>query len=522
MRVDQWFSFHAAARPGVPFAVGPAEGISWAEAEVRANRLARALLAAGISPGERIAYVSKNSPAMAVAIVACAKAGIVPVLLNHRLAPPEWSWILDDARCRAVIAQPAFVEALEGIRGELPDVGSWLVTDGEPATGWRSVTEVTAAVADAPLPLAGDDTAVLYQMYTSGTTGRPKGVLTTHRAALTNVAQVQSAQEYRPCAGDRNLVVAPMYHASGAITVVNASLDGLTLVIQPDFDPSAVVDALSDGGVAFCTLVPVMIQLCLAVPGATERDYSSLHAIAYGASPIAVSLLRQALDVFGCEMGQGFGQTEATAALTFLTKADHDAALAGAEHLLRSVGRPLAGTEVRIVDPSTAEPVPVGEIGEITARGPQVMLGYWNAPERTAETLRDGWLHTGDLGYVDAEGYVYVHDRLKDMIVSGGTNVYSAEVENVLFDHPAVAEVAVIAVPDETWGETVCALVVPAAGASAPTLDDLRDFARERLAGYKLPRRLELLDALPRNASGKVQKHVLREPFWAGHDRRVG
>ena len=355
-------------------------------------------------------------------------------------------------------------------------------------------------------------------MYTSGTTGLPKGVLLTHRNAMVNVRQVQGAQRYRPSPGDRVLIAAPMYHASGAISVVNACLDGQSLVIHADFDPEAVVDALSTGGVGLCTLVPVMIQMCLAVPGALEREYS-LRALAYGASPIAEPVLAQALDTFGCEMGQGFGQTEASACLTFLTMSDHERILAGETHLLGSVGLPLAGTSIRVVDPDGHDVGP-GVVGEILARGPQVMRGYWNAPEQTASTLRDGWLHTGDAGELDADGYLYIRDRVKDMIVSGGSNVYSAEVERAVLTHPAVADAAVIGVPDDRWGETVMAVVVLAPGARL-TLDELDAHCRDRLGGYKVPRRLEIADALPRNASGKVLKHELRAPHWAGRDRGV-
>jgi fatty-acyl-CoA synthase len=231
--------------------------------------------------------------------------------------------------------------------------------------------------------------------------------------------------------------------------------------------------------------------------------------------------MHRALDVFGCELVQGFGQTEATSCITMLTTADHDKARTGRPQLLSSVGRALPGTDVRIVDPATDEEVPAGTVGEIVARGPQVMQGYWNAPEQTAQTLRGGWLHTGDAGFVDDEGYVYIRDRIKDMIVTGGSNVYSVEVEVVLADHPAVADVAVIGTPDAQWGERVTAVVVPRDGATI-TLDDVQAHCRARLGGYKIPRRLELVEELPRNASGKVLKNVLREPFWAGHDRRVG
>jgi acyl-CoA synthetase (AMP-forming)/AMP-acid ligase II len=244
-----------------------------------------------------------------------------------------------------------------------------------------------------------------------------------------------------------------------------------------------------------------------------------LRAIAYGGSVIAESTLRRAIDVFGCDFYQGFGQTESSAGLTYLTELDHRAALAGRPELLQSCGQPLPGTEIRIVD-EEGNALPAGQVGEIVARGPQVMVGYWNRPEETATTLRDGWLWTGDAGSLDDEGYLSIRDRLRDMVVTGGENVYPGEVENALLAHPAVAEAAVIGVPDDTWGEAVHAIVVLRPDATASD-DELRGHCKERLAGFKVPRSLEFTDVLPRNASGKVRKHLLREPHWAGHKRGV-
>ena len=241
--------------------------------------------------------------------------------------------------------------------------------------------------------------------------------------------------------------------------------------------------------------------------------------IAYGASPIAAETLRRALEVFGCDFAQGYGMTETTAALTFLSAEDHRRALAGEENLLLSAGRPLPGTELRIVEEDD-QPVPNGTVGEIVGRGDQIMKGYWNLPEATEEALRGGWMHTGDAGILDDEGFLFIQDRVKDMIVSGGENVYPREVENALFEHPAVADVAVIGVPDEKWGETVKALVVVREGADV-TPDDLVEFCKGQLAGYKRPRSVEFIPELPRNASGKVLKKDLREKYWEGHDRRV-
>jgi fatty-acyl-CoA synthase len=319
---------------------------------------------------------------------------------------------------------------------------------------------------------------------------------------------------------DRVLLVAPMYHAAAAITALGSVAIGASMLIHEDFDPAAVVRALSEERITRTTLVPAMIQACLVfVPDVAERRYDDLRLIVYGASPIAVETLKRAMAVFGCDFAQGYGMTETTAQLTLLGPEDHRRALAGKPELLLSAGRPLPGTEIRIVD-ANGRPVPNGTIGEIVGRGPQLMRGYWNLPEASAEALKDGWLHTGDAGTLDDEGYLYIQDRTKDMIVSGGENVYPREIENVLFEHPGVADVAVIGVPDETWGEAVKAIVVLRQGASA-TEEEIVDFCRGRLAGYKRPRSVDFSAALPRNASGKVLKKDLRERYWAGHERRV-
>jgi acyl-CoA synthetase (AMP-forming)/AMP-acid ligase II len=263
-----------------------------------------------------------------------------------------------------------------------------------------------------------------------------------------------------------------------------------------------------------------MIQACLVfVPDAAERSYDDLRLIIYGASPIAAETLKRAMQVFRCDFGQGYGMTETTAQLTLLSPEDHRKAIAGRPELLLSAGRPIPGTELRIVDEND-QPVPNGTIGEICGRGPQLMRGYWNLPEASAEALAGGWMHTGDAGTLDDEGYLYIQDRTKDMIVSGGENVYPREIENVLFEHPAVADVAVIGVPDEKWGESVKAIVVLREGESA-TPGEIVDFCKGKLAGYKRPRSVEFIAELPRNPSGKVLKKDLREKYWEGHDRRV-
>jgi acyl-CoA synthetase (AMP-forming)/AMP-acid ligase II len=517
MRLHDTLDYSAREHPDADFAVCQGRALSYRDAAKATNRLANALVAAGLAPGERFAVLSKNSIEMALLYYAASKAGVVPVPLNYRLAPPEWSYIVRDAGARLLLAQGPFAEALEAVRGELTDVKQFVALDGAPA-GYTTWEAFQAAQSDSPPGREVASDGDVYQMYTSGTTGRPKGAVLTHAAVMAQLHQGTLA--FGTKTGDRALIVAPLYHAAAAVmSFVTVQAAG-TLYIQEDFVPADVVKALSEDRIAAALLVPAMIQFCLvAVPDVAERSYDDLRLIVYGASPIAEQTLRQALDVFGCDFIQGYGMTETTAAATYLFPADHRRALAGDEKLLLSAGRPLLGTEVRIVDDDDAA-VPNGTIGEVAIRGPQLMRGYWNLPDASAEALKGGWMHTGDAGILDDEGFLYIQDRVKDMIVSGGENVYPREVEDVLFQHPAVADVAVIGVPDERWGEAVKAIVVQKAG-EAVDAETLLEYCKGRLGGYKRPRSVDFIEALPRNPSGKVLKKDLRERYWEGHARRV-
>jgi acyl-CoA synthetase (AMP-forming)/AMP-acid ligase II len=518
MLLHDSLDYFARERPGALCIEFGAQRISYAGALEHTDRLAAALASEGVGSRDRFAVLAKNCLEYPLFYFAGSKTGAVTVPLNYRLAPRELAYIVTDSGAKLVIARGELVEQIERVRGELPDVKTWVSLDGPRPEGWIDYGDWIAAQPARVPEHSGVSEDVLYQMYTSGTTGRPKGAVLSHSAVISNLIQQMAAVTSLP--EDHTLVVAPIYHAAAALTVMGSLSTGTSMVIHEDFSPKDVVDALSDGGVTRTMLVPVMIQVCLGmVPDVAERDYTRLHTIIYGASPIASEVLRRAIDVFGCDFTQGYGMTETTAALTFLSPADHRRALAEKPELLLSAGRPLPGTQVRIVDESGA-PLPAGSVGEILARGDQIMQGYWNLPDATEEALRGGWLHTGDAGMLDDEGFLYIQDRVKDMIVSGGENVYPREVENALFEHPAVADVAVLGVPDEKFGEAVKAIVVLAAGAEA-SADDLIAFCREQLAGYKRPRSVDFVSELPRNASGKVLKKELREKYWQGHDRRV-
>jgi acyl-CoA synthetase (AMP-forming)/AMP-acid ligase II len=518
MRLHDYLDFYTAQAPDSEFAVFNGQSISYTEANDEVNRLANALVSAGLEKGDRFGYLSKNSLDYVLMYYAASKAGVVPVPLNYRLAPPEWAYILNDSQSSLLITSAEYQEGINGIRGELETINQYFAIDGDNNSEWR---EYRQWVADQPSTspdreISTDDD--LNQMYTSGTTGHPKGVVVTHSSVCINIYQTSMGVGLN--AGERCQIVVPLYHAAGGfVSFLTISMGG-SLYIQEEFIPEEVVNALSEEHISFTILVPSMIQACLvAVPDIAERNYPDLQTILYAASPIAEQTLRRAMDVFKCEFIQAYGMTELSPLATIMTSDDHRRALKEKPELLQSTGRTILGTEIRIVDEDD-NPLANGEIGEIIVRGPQVMKGYSNMPEATSEATRGGWMHTGDAGIVDDEGFLYIRDRVNDMIVSGGENVYPNVIENTLFQHPSIADVAVIGVPDEQWGETVKAVIVLRDGAST-TGDEIMDFCRGKLGGFERPRSVDFIDALPRNASGKVLKRELREPYWEGYDRRV-
>jgi long-chain acyl-CoA synthetase len=510
---------HGADRPDVVALELDGRSLTFGELHARSSQVAQALRAAGVGPGDRVAFIDKNSAEWFEVSFGLAKLGAVNVSVNWRLAAAEMAQIIDDAQARVVIVGPEFVGHIEKIEPELGAVDTIVAIGGHER--WADYADwVGAHPADDPgVPGSGDDIA--FQLYTSGTTGLPKGVMLSNDNFFQGVAGIAGQWRFTP--DSVNLAMMPMFHIAGAGWAMIGLYYGCTTVVLRDIDPARILEVIPAHGITNAFMVPAVIQFLLMTPGVESTDFSSLRTLVYGASPITDKVLVQGIETFGCEFIQVYGLTETTGAITQLDGADHDPETR--PHLLRSCGRPYPWVEMRAVD-GDGNDVPTGRVGELWTRSHQNMAGYWNNPTATADAITpEGWFRTGDAGFLDEDGFVYLHDRVKDMIVSGGENVYPAEVENVLARHPAVADVAVIGVPDEKWGEAVKAIVVPApdAGVDAADLEStLIAFARESLAGYKLPKSVDLAEVLPRNPSGKILKRELREPYWQGTDRRVG
>ncbi|RZS44721.1 acyl-CoA synthetase (AMP-forming)/AMP-acid ligase II [Herbihabitans rhizosphaerae] len=499
-----WAEKWAAATPDVVAIDYQGTRWTWSRWSDRIRRAAGGLRAAGIGRGDRIAFLDKNHPACLELTFAAASIGAGIAILNWRLAADELSYAYTDSGAHMLFAGP--------------DLASAAVT----ATGAEHVVviddEYERFLADAtPTPPAPDvepaDTALV--IYSSGTTGRPKGVVLSQHALVTHTIDVGTVFPFAD--GDKNLVAMPLFHVGGICYAFFGIRAGVPSLMTREPDAQSLVKALL-AGATHAFFVPPVITGFLAAGDAAIGALAKLRSLGYGAAPMPLPVLRRALDAWpDLNFVQVFGQTELAGVATSLAPADHrDPTRA---HLLLSAGKPVPNVEVRVVDIVTEEDAPTGEQGEIWIRTVHRMTEYLNKPDATAETVTpDDWVRTGDVGHLDAEGYLYVEDRLKDMIITGGENVYGPEVERVLADHPHVTDAAIIGVPDERWGESVKAIV---STDGAVTAEDIIAFCRERLAGYKCPRTMDIVDALPRNASGKILKRDLRAPYWKDHQRAI-
>ncbi|HEY3995796.1 MAG TPA: long-chain-fatty-acid--CoA ligase [Mycobacterium sp.] len=481
---------------------------SWADWSARIRRAAGALRAAGVKRGQGVAFLDKNHPACLEVLFAGASIGVVTTIVNWRVTGDELVHVLSDSGARVLIAGAELQPAAEAAAPRVPGLERIIVVDDE----YESL--LAAAPPIAP-DAAVDASETALVIYSSGTTGRPKGVLLSQRALVNHAANLAPAFPFG--AADANLVAMPLFHVGGIGYALFGIRGGVPTIMTREPDAAALIGAVR-AGATHAFFVPPVIARFLDAGEAATATMAGLRYVVYGAAPMPLPLLHRALSTWPeTKFVQVYGQTELCGAVTALSDDDHrDAAR---PELQLSAGKAVLGTEIRIVDPENGAHVPVGEPGEIWVRSNQNMSGYLNRPEATAETITaDDWVRTGDVGRLDADGYVYVEDRLKDLIITGGENVYGPEVESALIEHPDIADAAVIGVPDDFWGESVKAIVV-----ATTELDpaEVIEFCRRHLAGYKCPRTVDFVESLPRNASGKILKNELREPYWRGRDRRV-
>lgn len=497
---------------------GSAE-LTYGELDERANAVAHALRERRVGSEDRVGLMMSNCLEYVIADLAIVKAGAVKVPLNDMLTADEFEFMLSDSGARTVICGGNFVETLVEIRSSLDELdhciavrrGDELPHDVEAFEELDGRRDEPPAGTPAP-----DDVGGHY--YTGGTTGQPKGAVHTHQGIAMNM--YAHIVELGITGDDTLLLMTPLPHSAGAFLWA-ALLTGATSVIHAGFEPSRALESIQTHSISWTFMVPTMIYRVLDHPDLTQCETDSLETLAYGAAPMTPARLREGLDEFGPVFLQFYGQTEMPNVITTFGKAEHRLAIAkGHEDRLSSAGQPSLMAAVRVVDPETGDELPQGEEGELVAKAPYSMREYFERPEKTTETLRDGWLRTGDIGRIDDDGFVYLLDRASDMIITGGMNVYSTEVEGVLDEHPAVKEVAVIGRPDEEWGEIVTAVVVSHDEASA-TENDLIEFAAERLSDYKKPKLVEFVDDIPKTPYGKMDKKQLRDRHWQEQNRQI-
>ncbi|QJT06052.1 fatty acid--CoA ligase [Streptomyces asoensis] len=500
--------FHARHRPTTPAILCEGRTLTYGQLHRESNRIAHALRAAGLTPGDRVAYLGKESEHYYEILFGCAKSGTVLVPVNWRLAAPEVSHILQDSGTRLLFLEDEFATVVDKMPTAPPET---VVALGEHFAAWRAPHPDTE-----PPDTATPDTPVA-QLYTSGTTGLPKGVVLAHRSffAIRDALASEGLDWIDWRAGDIALIGIPGFHVGGLWWAAQNLNAGTTIVAMRAFAARQAVDLIRDLGITTACVVPAMLRMMLTEPGIRAEDFTTLRKTVYGGSPISEALLEESLAVLDCEFAQIYGLTETGNTAVCLPPAAH---VPGGS-LMQAAGRPYPGVRGKVIDGEGRE-LPPGAVGEVCLSTPAHMVEYWRLPEKTAETLVDGWIHTGDAGFIDEDGYLFIRDRIKDAILVAGENVYPAEIENALEAHPGVAEAVVVGAPDERWGEYVHAFVVPAP-TKPPSPRDLHTFLVPRLASFKLPARYEFIDVVPRNPSGKILRRELRDRFWRDSARKV-
>lgn len=489
--------------------------VTFGEFDLGSSRVANALRSEGVEAQECVGFIEKNGLEYFEVAFGIAKINAINVGVNWRLTPPEMLHVIEDAQCKVLVVGPEFAAHIESIEGQLTTVEKIVVIGTHDR--WESYGDWVARASDIDPGVKSGPDDIAFLIFTSGTTGLPKGAMMTQQGFF---GAFKALDRWLLDETSVSLAMMPMFHFAGSGWSLLGLALGARLVLLREVDPARILEVIPQFGVTNIVLPPAVLQFMMVTPGADSTDFSSLRAMVYGGSPITETTLAKATAMFDCEFMQIYGLTETAGGVAQLDGIDHDPE--DRPHLLRSCGKVFPWVELRVVDPESGDDVSAGEIGELWIRASQNMPGYWRNPEATAETITpEGWLRTGDAGYVDSEGYIFLKDRVNDMIVSGAENIYPVEVENALMKHPGLADVAVIGVPDERWGEAVKAIAVRAAGHN-PTGEEIIAETRLHLAGYKLPKSVDFVDELPRNMTGKVLRRVLREPYWAGHTRGIG
>nr|WP_233259571.1 AMP-binding protein [Ramlibacter sp. WS9] len=492
--------------------MSPARNVTYAELELRSNRLANALLGLGLTRGDRVGIYLPNCVEIVELELACYKAGLIKAPFNARLSPAEVGEVAANSEALIIVSTAQRIEAFRPhIQGVMPRL---LAVDDQTEIGYEGVL-ARASDSFTPVTVFADEVAVLH--YTSGSSGVLKAAMQTFGNRLAQLRKFLTRAEGMQ-AGHIIGLVGPVTHASG-MQIVPSLCSGVTIRLFSSFEPGRFVADMKADRVTHTFMVPTMINMLLAELEGQYRPLPDLLRLGYGAAPMAPARIMKAMDVFGPVLSQGYGAGETTSGVCGLSVEDHLFARAAMPERLASCGRPYLECDVQILD-DAGQPVAAGEIGEIVVGGEDIFAGYWRAPELTTEVLKDGRYHTGDLAHMDDQGYVYIVDRKKDMVISGGFNVYPSEVESVLYQHESVQEACVFAIPDDKWGESVAAHVVLKAGraADAALIDA---FCAARLAGFKRPRRIEFVEVLPKNPNGKVMRRAVQAPYWAGQSRMV-
>ena len=485
---------------------------TYAQFDTNSNQVAQGLLNFGIKKDSRIAYLAKNTDYFFEILNGGLKSGSVTVGVNWRLTAEEVAYVLEDSKSELVFVSSDFFEIIDSIKDKVSSLKNIIAIDGV-HSNWINYVEWRDSQKDLDPYIESNENDDVVQLYTSGTTGNPKGVQLTNRnfsSATESTLQVVPITYESPC-----MVCMPVYHVAGTNFGIWGLLQGCKNIIIPEVDPGLILNLVEKERIELTMWVPAVILFLIQHPNASKTDFSSLKLVLYGASPIAEDTLLSAIDLMNCDFYQVYGLTETTGAITLLSPEDHSIE----RGKLRSCGKPIPGVEIKIVDENKNE-VPTGEVGEIITKSDLNMKGYWNNDKATSEAFNNSWFYSGDLGYLDKDGFLFIHDRLKDMIVSGGENIYPAEVENALMSNSLILDAAVVGIPDKKWGESTKAFVV-LKNESDISEEEIINYTKTKIASYKCPKSINFISELPRNPSGKVLRRELRAPFWEGRDRGV-